>query len=79
MGRIEIDCGCDISQKVEKINKEVKGSLSITHYLKWELSSYEVGTFFNVEEPFYKENDGNLKAETFEDLINKAYKLLFKK
>jgi hypothetical protein len=65
--------------------------LGVTHYrIGWELSSYEDGTFFNVDEPLYKENGGygmpvrekpycklekeHKPCEKVEDLPNDSYK-----
>lgn len=56
-----------ISAMVEELNEACKGALSITHYLQWDLHSYEqCPLFFEV----------HIRADTFKELIEKAYQRL---
>ena len=58
-----------ISQKVEKLNKKVDGTLSITYYFKsWSLHSYGVETMFLH---FW------INKKTFNKVVDEAYKAAF--
>lgn len=68
-----------LAEKVEKLNKKVNGTLSITYYnLGWELSSYEFESLFSI---YRDENgttiDGAIRRKTFEEVVNRAYKIAF--
>ena len=67
-----------ITDKVEKLNKYCDGSLIITHYFKWQVASYQQGTLFHSDGHLYTSNDGFLKADTFEKVIELAYKEMLK-
>lgn len=59
-----------LAQKVEKLNQLADNSLSITKYsLGWELNSYADKNLFNIHK-----YDKIIRADTFEELINKALK-----
>ena len=60
----------DLAQIIEEINKAVDGTLSITHYYKWEAYSYGAGTLLL---------DNRIKADSFIELIEKAYKIVKEK
>lgn len=59
-----------IEEKVEELNKAVNGTLSITHYERWELHSYKNDSLFASD------RDKNIRAKSFSSLIEKAYKNL---
>lgn len=58
-------------EKIEAINIACEGSVSITHFMKWELSSYKVGSLFGTGR--------YVKADSFIELIDKAYDIVKKK
>lgn len=55
-----------IEEMIEEMNKAVDGTLSITHFVEWELQSYkDYSLFFTI-----------IKAESFKSLVEKAYERL---
>ena len=60
----------DLAQMIEEINEAVDGTLSITHYYKWEAYSYGVGTLLL---------DNRIEANSFTELIEKIYKIVKEK
>ena len=64
-----------IEVMVEKLNEYCKGSLSITHYVDWEIHSYHSGTLFAAQEiDDLKKHIP--KQDTFEEVIYEAYDLM---
>lgn len=53
-----------LADKVEEINKALNDSFSVTKYSKWELHAFKSDLIKNLE------------ADTFEELIEKAYKIV---
>ena len=60
-----------IEEMVEEINKAVNGTLSITHFVNWELSSYRDHSLFAISED-------KIAAKSFKELIEKGYARLKK-
>jgi hypothetical protein len=61
-------------QKIEELNKACDGTLSITSHTEWSIYSYGDNTPLDMGKkyPF-------ISSSNFEDLVNKAYKFVFKK
>lgn len=61
------------TEKIEKLNKECKKSLSICHYTRWEVHSYQNNSLLCMEKhyPFFE-------ADTLKETIDMAYKFVFK-
>lgn len=53
---------------VEEMNKAVDETLSIAHYATWELHSYKDNSLYSIPK--------EIRAESFKELIEKAYKTL---
>lgn len=56
-----------IEEMVEEINEAAGGTLTITHYMEWDLHSYGNGNLFSIDV---------VKAKSFKGLIEKAYRIL---
>lgn len=55
----------ELSKMVEEINLAVNGTIMITHYVDWELSSYKDQSLF------YCSN--RIQASSFKEVIEKGY------
>lgn len=63
-----------IDEKVKFLNKIVKGTLGITHFSEWELSSYMNNSVFRCEGSI-----GHVHAKGFEECIDKAIQFVWGK
>ena len=64
-----------LSEKIEYLNQYVDGTLSFTHYCRWQVSSYRDHSLFNSE------RTGPLgicarDGETFEQFVDRLYELV---
>ena len=55
-------------EKIEKLNKLCKNTLSISHFKEWEISSFGNGTYLNMNLKY-----PYLKNKSLRMLVNEAY------
>ena len=58
-------------EKIGRLNNYVNKTLSIAYYQKWELHSY-------ADNSLFLPNDKWVREDTFEKMIDKAYKVMIK-
>jgi len=56
-----------IEEKIEEMNEAADGTLTIVHFVDWELSSYRDHNLFSALK------GANVRAKSFKELIEKAY------
>ena len=61
-----------LEKMIDELNEYVDGTLSITHYVDWELRSYRKNSLFHVK------NRVALSAKKLSDLIKTAYGVMEK-
>jgi len=62
-------------QKLEKLNKECKESISIVYHLNgWQIRSYEDDSLLSVNNKYPR-----ITGKTFKECVDEAYKFVFKK
>ncbi len=59
-----------VIEKIEELNIYCNNTLSICHYVTWELNSYKDGNIFSLEGKI-----GPIMGKNLEKLINYAYDL----
>jgi len=64
-----------LEQKIDELNEYTHGSLSLTHYVKWQLNSYADNSLFT---PYNSEWHKQYEADTFREIVDRAYLFMVK-